>query len=91
MNADISHWGIPVRHISTELIRRDAKSSTATDISEVEANQFAAELLMPIRFLVRDLPGLGIDFESDDKVASLAKKYGVSAQAMAYRIANLFM
>lgn len=74
-----------------EVIRRDATSSTATDMSEVEANQFAAELLMPLRFLVRDLPGLGIDFESDEKVALLAKRYGVSSQAMAYRIANLFM
>ncbi|QYO77135.1 ImmA/IrrE family metallo-endopeptidase [Devosia salina] len=74
-----------------EVIRRDAKSSLATDISEVEANQYAAELLMPLKFLVRDLPGIRIDFESDEKVASLAKRYGVSAQAMAYRIANLFM
>jgi Zn-dependent peptidase ImmA (M78 family) len=63
----------------------------ATDISEVEANQFAAELLMPLKFLLRDLPEIRIDFESDEKIASLAKRYGVSAQAMAYRIANLFM
>jgi Zn-dependent peptidase ImmA (M78 family) len=74
-----------------EVIRRDATSSMATDMSEVEANQFAAELLMPLKFLLRDLPEVRIDFESDEKLASLAKRYGVSAQAMAYRIANLFM
>lgn len=73
------------------MIRRDATSSMATDISEVEANQFAAELLMPLKFLLRDLPEVRIDFESDEKIALLAKRYGVSAQAMAYRIANLFM
>ena len=87
----LGHQGETYVDRSFEVIRRDATSSEATDIAEVEANQFAAELLMPIKFLVRDMPGIGVDFESDDKVTSLAKRYGVSAQAMSYRIANLFM
>jgi Zn-dependent peptidase ImmA (M78 family) len=86
----LGHVGTSYIDKTFEVIRRDALSSTATDMSEIEANQFAAETLMPLRFLLRDLPG-GVDFESDEKVALLAKRYGVSAQAMAYRIANLFM
>lgn len=74
-----------------QTINRDAKSSTATDIREVEANYFAAELLMPRRWIEADLRSGGIDLESDETIARLAKKYGVSSQAMTYRIANLML
>ena len=70
-------------------INRNEKSSDGTDCKEVEANQFAAELLMPLRFLLRDLDE--IDFEDDDSIKLLADAYGVSVAAMSFRIAKIFM
>lgn len=69
---------------------RDAKSGEGTDIKEIEANRFAAELLMPKKFLERDLANMAIDVEDEAAVGQLAKKYKVSLQALAWRIANLF-
>jgi len=85
----MGHSGETYLDRSFEVIRRDQNSSSGTDIAEVEANQFAAEILMPVRFLLKDLPSL--DFESDERIAALAKRYGVSQLAMSYRIANVFM
>lgn len=70
-------------------IHRGPKSSEGTDRLEIEANQFAAELLMPLRFMLRDLRG--VDFESDEAIERLAARYGVSRAAMSYRIAKIFM
>lgn len=68
---------------------RDATSATATDPLEIEANRFAAELLMPYAMIQSDLDEAGIDVERLENVAPLAKRYGVSVQAMMHRIANL--
>jgi Zn-dependent peptidase ImmA (M78 family) len=76
---------------SFSILRRDENSSKAENYMEVEANQFAAEILMPASFLKRDLVRFNIDLEDDSQIAVLAKKYSVSAQAMSYRVANLFM
>jgi Zn-dependent peptidase ImmA (M78 family) len=70
--------------------RRDATSSQGTEVSEIEANRFAAELLMPRRFLERDLASAGIDLEDEETLSKLAKKYGVSVQALMWRIDYLF-
>jgi len=59
----------------------------ATDPKEIDANQFAAELLMPKSFLLSDFSGMKGDQE--DIVVRLAKRYKVSRQAMEYRLANL--
>lgn len=68
---------------------RDDVSSKAVDHREIEANRFAAELLMPHRMLIADLREHGIDLENEDAIKSLAKRYGVSEQAMTHRISNL--
>lgn len=73
------------------VINRDANSSNGTKREEVEANQFAAELLMPVRFLLKDFRAKQVDLESDEDIQELARKYGVSVSAMSYRIANVFM
>jgi Zn-dependent peptidase ImmA (M78 family) len=75
------------------VLRRDGKSSTATDADEIEANSFAACLLMPKDFLRQDVANLakfnGEAALGDAEVYSLAKKYEVSMAAMGYRLANL--
>lgn len=68
---------------------RSRESSTGTNIEEIEANTFAASLLMPTRFLQRDLEAGHIDIEADQQVEALAKSYDVSRSAMSYRLLNL--
>ncbi len=68
---------------------RDSRSSQAGDAQEMEANEFAAELLMPPRFLARLLKGETVDLEDDEKIEVLAKKLGVSTQALTFRLINL--
>jgi Zn-dependent peptidase ImmA (M78 family) len=70
---------------------RDDASSKGEDGEEIEANFFAAELLMPTKFLVRDVARCGgFDMSHDDDVVpKLAKAYDVSVQAMSYRLSRL--
>lgn len=69
---------------------RSTVSSEGTDEEEKEANLFAAELLMPKRFIESDLEEFDyVDLEDESVVAELAKRYGVSTQAMTFRLAYL--
>ncbi len=68
---------------------RDDKSGTAESLVEIQANQFAADLLMPKSLLRRALGKDGIDLEEEDSVSRLAKRFGVSRQALTYRLINL--
>lgn len=59
---------------------------------EVEANSFAAELLMPRSFLVREVEhaiSKQANVSPAQLAAMLAKSFDVSAEAMQYRLANL--
>src|SRR5262249_28738549 len=75
------------------IIRRDARSSTASDSREIEANMFAANLLMPRSFLDADLAlFVGADRRinlTDDRTRYLASRYRVSEAAMSFRLINL--
>lgn len=74
---------------SFRINRRDASSSLAVDPQEIEANRFAAELLMPYDMIIADIHEGGIDAESEDELSELATRYQVSLQAMTLRINNL--
>ncbi|MGI3904023.1 MAG: ImmA/IrrE family metallo-endopeptidase [Janthinobacterium lividum] len=67
---------------------RDDISAEATDVEEIEANFFAACLLMPKNFL----DGLNAfdSLDDDDEVKSLAKIFDVSQHAMSLRLANVY-
>jgi Zn-dependent peptidase ImmA (M78 family) len=72
------------------LALRSATASMGTDSGEIEANQFAAELLMPAEPIEKDVDSLldsGIDIEK--AVEGLAKDYKVSPQAMTIRLSSL--
>jgi Zn-dependent peptidase ImmA (M78 family) len=75
------------------VLRRDGKSSEGTETQEMEANFFAASLLMPRIFLRRDLElRAGSNGEADlqsEDIQALAKRYLVSETAMTYRLINL--
>jgi Zn-dependent peptidase ImmA (M78 family) len=69
---------------------RDDVSSQGTDDAEREANLFAASLLMPKEFLEKDLEGEQyVDVLDDLLLRRLARKYGVSTQALVNRLKNL--
>jgi Zn-dependent peptidase ImmA (M78 family) len=76
-------------HVDKAFKLRSPLSSKAVDVEEIEANTFAAWLLMPESMLRNDLLKWGVDVQSDDGVAQLAQVYQVSQQSMAFRIANL--
>lgn len=69
---------------------RSETSSQGTDVEEKEANLFAAELLMPARLLEDDLDEISaFDLDDEEATRKLARRYGVSTQAMMFRLANL--
>lgn len=72
---------------------RDATSSTASDEEEIEANQFAAELLMPADVLRRSLTIImqGRPLPDLEVVRRLARRFEVSQSAMEYRLTSLGM
>ena len=83
-----SHDALHVdRHF--RVLRRDGRSSQAIDPTEIEANAFAAELLMPTAKLKQELKGYVVDYEDDEFLRTLADRYKVSLQAMIFRLTNL--
>lgn len=69
--------------------QRDGLSSLAIDPEEIEANGFAAELLMPAFMLEDDIEEADPFYEDDELTGWLADRYDVSLQAMAIRLGNL--
>lgn len=73
---------------------RDGRSSEGRVTEEIEANQFAAELLMPQGLLLerataRRLEYVPLDGEDDPAVAELAREFEVSKHALLIRLSNL--
>lgn len=80
--------------VDRTVMRRDARSAEATDPHEIEANQFAAELLMPKEFVVAAIARWQArrpEISSGTLVDELASLFQVSPQAMEYRLTNLGM
>lgn len=67
---------------------RSDLSSSATNVEEIEANFFAASLLMPKHFL-QALNGVEA-LDDDVKVAELARTFDVSRHAMSLRLVNVY-
>lgn len=88
------HHGNPV-HVdgvaSYRIDRRNPSSSRGDEPHEIEANMFAAELLMPEEFLREDVErgDEPVDLSDDSDIERLAAKYQVSSTAMTFRLANL--
>lgn len=79
-----------VQHVdkTATVFNRGPASSQGLDEREIEANYFAAELLMPRKFISQDLTW-HIDIGRADELRALAKRYEVSSQAMVIRLTNL--
>ena len=81
------HKGIEVHYDRDFRVNwRNGESSRAVNPEEMEANRFAAELLMPTEMLIRDVEALPrVDQPTIDR---LARRYRVSGQAMGIRLGN---
>lgn len=77
-------------HVSTgkAVLFRDDVSARGVDPFEVEANAFAAALLMPEERVRRLVPE-PMNPMDDDGIERLAKRFEVSGQAMAIRLKSL--
>jgi Zn-dependent peptidase ImmA (M78 family) len=87
----VLHKGRPVFLDHVRVNYRDEMSSTATDFEEIQANAFAAELLMPatqVTKLARLLLATPGSTEAS-VLRELADRFDVSEQAMEYRLINL--
>ncbi len=74
---------------STTLRLRSSANNSGSVVEEREANQFAAALLMPAPWLRRELKMHAVDLGDDESLRALCDKFGVSNQAMMYRLMNL--
>jgi len=67
---------------------RDEKSSEGSDRREIEANHFAACLLMPEELVELEIEKLGRDLDESD-IETLAQIFEVSPIAMSIRLSAL--
>ncbi len=79
------------KKFAESMLNRDASSATGTERLEVEANQFAAALLMPGDILDELLEESPIDIEDGSSIEEWAKEFVVSRAALQYRIRNLWL
>jgi Zn-dependent peptidase ImmA (M78 family) len=84
------HYGEEVRFDKDFRVNlRSETSGFGVDVEEIEANFFAACLLMPQRFLEADPEAALIDVEDAQAVKKIAGRYGVSVHAISIRLGNL--
>ena len=73
-------------HLDRGSLRRDWLSTQGVEPIEIEANAFASELLIPLTLLKATLKGRWVDFEDDEEIGVLARKFRVSPAAMRFRL-----
>jgi Zn-dependent peptidase ImmA (M78 family) len=75
--------------IDKNFIPRDSVSAEGIDPLERQANAFAAELLMPVKFVRKVLSESARDLSDDDYLIGLAKRFRVSLAAFQFRLQSL--
>lgn len=90
----LMHEGRPLT-VDQAVLRIDLRnevSSMATDLQEIEANIFAAALLMPEETVLHHATILmqsSAEISRDDLITKLARTFDVSIEAMGYRLISL--
>jgi Zn-dependent peptidase ImmA (M78 family) len=74
---------------STKIYNRDSRSSSGEFLEEIEANQFAAELLMPKEIIDKFMTKQKISNFDENIIDELSKFLKVSVQALSIRLAKL--
>ncbi len=72
------------------VLMRDVDAASGIDAIEIEANRFAAALLMPEFLLRSSLQSRVLDIDDEKPLGELAQRFRVSRQAMEFRLGNLF-
>ena len=67
----------------------DGVGAQPRDIAEAHTNSLALELLIPSKLLAEDLQDVVIDYLDETPVRRLANRYGVNAQLMTFRLAQI--
>lgn len=77
-------------HVDRSVVKDKGDATDAPDEEEVEANRFAAELLMPEHW-IRQESGISrySSYDDDPVIGRLAQRYMVSRQAMTIRLTSL--
>jgi Zn-dependent peptidase ImmA (M78 family) len=95
---EIGHFALrhqfePGEHVHVDhghvVTPRNSRSGIGVDPKEIEANQFAASLLMPSKLLVARIKALHAYSLRDFHVTLLATEFEVSEQAMTIRLSTL--
>lgn len=95
---ELGHHELHMSDIGTDVhvdkkyfvMARDGNSAKGFDQKEIQANRFAAELLVPKDLLLDEIRGRIVDVEDDALIAELARRFEVSSQMMSIRIGDLF-
>lgn len=90
---ELGHWrlheGKPLIVDQSVMVnKRDGISSQASDLEEIQANQFAAALLMPAT-MVREHAASSEFRSRDDLISRLSVEFDVSTDSMTWRLVNL--
>jgi Zn-dependent peptidase ImmA (M78 family) len=93
---EIGHYLLHLKNSTSKLFldrytvyRRDDQSSTGNDREEIEANAFAAAVLMPGGLVRDEVRKNDFDLDDEDDLTILAKRFNVSTTAMTFRLGNL--
>ena len=71
------------------MLMRDSVSALGVNEIEMEANLFAAELLMPVALINKEIESDIIDIDEEAAIDALARRFKVSQSAMRFRLGNL--
>jgi Zn-dependent peptidase ImmA (M78 family) len=93
---EIGHYLLHLRNAHSRLFldryvvyRRDDLASAGNDREEIEANAFAAALLMPAQLVREEIRRHGLDLDDEGDLRVLAKRCNVSTTAMSFRLGHL--
>lgn len=86
---ELGHFLLHPPQESYDLLARDGRSSEGIHTTEVEANAFAAELLIPEELLRQEVSSILDIFSDDGTIGELAQRFQVSQAAMTHRLTNL--
>lgn len=88
---ELAHHALhpPKESYDLHVSARDQRSSEGTFLEEIEANAFAAELLMPEELVRARVPKALDLFLHEERIGRLATDFKVSREAMTHRLTNL--
>jgi Zn-dependent peptidase ImmA (M78 family) len=84
---EIGHY--LMHHTEGDVLKRDERSARGTDPEEIQANAFAAALLMPESEVRKRAEGFDLTPLDEERIDVLASDFGVSTQAMTIRLQDL--